>query len=163
MARRGTSVFVEGIFQSQDEIASHAFQNAGTAPGDLKFTDQLTVDTNGDGVPDAGDNVINAEDRVYLGRALPNFYYGSNFSASYKNFDLTLFFDSRLGNKIWDQTKWNLDFLGYVSNHGKNLLNAWTPTNTNTTIPILTNNNASFNKVNSSYYISDGSLLSRME
>lgn len=128
---------VEGIFQSQDEIANHAFQNAGTAPGDLRFTDQVTVDTNGDGVPDAKDNVINADDRVYIGRALPNFYYGANFSASYKNFDFTLFMSGSTGNVI---NNWTYRLLMHTTdymNYHEDALNRWTPTNTNTDIPRL--------------------------
>jgi TonB-dependent starch-binding outer membrane protein SusC len=64
-----------------------------------------------------------------------------------------------LGNKIWDQSKWNLDFLGYTSNHGRQVLDAWSPTNTNSKIPALTNTNASFDKQNSSYYVSSGSFV----
>ncbi|MEJ8840921.1 TonB-dependent receptor [Lacibacter sp. H375] len=137
---------VDGIFNSQAEVDAHAAQD-GKKPGMLRFRDQNK------------DGKIDADDRIALGSPLAKVQMGLNANVSYKSFDLTVFFDSRLGNKIWDQTKWNLDFLGYVSNHGKNLLNAWTPTNTNTTIPILTNNNASFNKINSSYYISDGSYF----
>jgi TonB-linked SusC/RagA family outer membrane protein len=152
---------VEGIFQSQDEITNHAFQNAGTAPGDLKFTDQLTIDTNGDGVPDASDNVINAEDRVYLGRALPNFYYGSNFSASYKNFDLTLFVSGSTGNVI---NNWTYRLLMHTTdymNYHEDALNRWTPTNTNTDVPRLVtgdpNNNGGDN--NRKDWLQDGTYL----
>lgn len=128
---------VEGIFQSQDEITNHAFQNAGTSPGDLIFKDQITLDTDGDGVPDAKDNVINADDRVYLGRALPNFYYGANFSAGYKNFDLTLFMSGSTGNVI---NNWTYRLLMHTTdymNYHTDALDRWTPTNTDTDIPRL--------------------------
>ena len=81
----------------------------------------------------------------------PNFSYG--------NFDAALFFDSKLGNKIWDGSKTFTDFLGYTANHGKVLLDAWSPSNTNSSIPALSNNNANFDKQNSSYFVSDGSFV----
>lgn len=137
---------VDGIFQNAAEVSAHAAQD-GKAPGMLRFRDQNK------------DKKIDADDRVPLGSPLAKVQLGLNGNVSYKDFDLSVFFDSRLGNKIWDQTKWNLDFLGYISNHGKSLLNAWSPTNTNASVPILTNNNASFNKLNSSYYISNGSYV----
>ena len=135
----------DGIFQSQAEVDAHADQ-PGKAIGMLRFRD---IDKNGK---------IDAADRQPLGSPLAKVSLGLNANVSYKNFDLTLFFESRLGNKIWDQTHWNLDFLGYVSNHGTSLLNAWSPTNTNTSIPKLTSN-PGLNKENSSYFVSDGSYF----
>ena len=136
----------DGIFQSQAEVDKHAKQD-GKGVGRLRYRD-----VNGDGT-------VNAEDRTYLGSPLAKFLLGLNGNVSYGSFDASFFIDSKIGNKIWDQSKWNTDFLGYTSNHSKALLNAWTPTNTNTSIPALTNNNANFDKQNSSYYVSDGSYV----
>jgi TonB-linked SusC/RagA family outer membrane protein len=133
----------DGIFQNQGEV--DGLGQDGKRIGGLKFRDIN------------GDKKINAEDRTYLGSPLAKVLLGLNANFSYSNFDANLFFDSKLGNKIYDFTKWSTDFLGYASNHGKVLLNAWTPTNTNATIPALTNNFAQYDKVNSSYFISDGS------
>lgn len=136
----------DGIFKSQSEVDAHAKQD-GKGVGMLRFRD-----VNGDGV-------VNAEDRTALGSPLPKLTLGLNSNFTYGNFDLNLFFDSKIGNKIWDQSLWHLNFLGYTANHSKAILNAWTPTNVDATIPILTNNNANFNKQNSSYFLSDGSYV----
>ena len=37
-----------------------------------KFKDQLTVDTDGDGIADATDGIINDDDRHIIGNTLPN-------------------------------------------------------------------------------------------
>ena len=37
---------------------------------------------------DAGDGVINADDRVIIGDQFPRFTYGINLNAGYKGFDL---------------------------------------------------------------------------
>jgi len=40
-------------------------------PGMVKFKDQLTLDTNGDGVADAADGIINELDRKIIGNPQP--------------------------------------------------------------------------------------------
>lgn len=112
----------EGIFQSADEIAKHAFQNALTAPGDVKF-----VDIN-------GDNKITDADRVYQGSAIPTLYYGSNIELGYKNFDFSMFWQGSAGNKVANGIYHDL-MIGQYINHHTDMLNFWTPTNKNTNIP----------------------------
>ncbi|MCC9134896.1 SusC/RagA family TonB-linked outer membrane protein [Pontibacter silvestris] len=115
----------EGIFQSEDEIANHAFQSAATSPGDLIFKD-----LNEDGV-------INAEDRTYLGSAIPDFTYGLNFSAAYKNFDLTIFGSGATGYLINSRQYRSLMHTSDYMNYHEDALDRWTPTNTNTDVPRL--------------------------
>lgn len=124
-----------GIFQSPDEVAAHAFQSAVTSPGDIIFKDQITVDTDGDGILDAGDGVINDADRVYLGSAIPSLTYGLNFSASYKNFDFTLFASGASGYKINSRLYRTLMHTSDNINWHEDILNRWTPENTDTNIP----------------------------
>ncbi|MCJ8164402.1 TonB-dependent receptor [Pontibacter sp. E15-1] len=116
---------VQGIFQTQEEITNHAFQNANTAPGDLIFRD-----VNEDGI-------INADDRIYLGSGMPNIYYGLNFAAQYKNFDFTMF-ASGMGDYLINSRLYRdlVHTQGYQNYH-EDALDRWTPTNTNTDIPRL--------------------------
>ncbi|MEQ9441429.1 MAG: TonB-dependent receptor [Cyclobacteriaceae bacterium] len=125
----------EGIFQDQEQIDNHAFQNAVTSPGDVIFRDQLTVDTDGDGVPDATDGVINDADRVYLGSAIPSLTYGLNFSANYKNFDFTLFASGASGYLINSRLYRTLMHTTDYINWHEDILDRWTPENPNTGIP----------------------------
>ncbi|MDN5214352.1 TonB-dependent receptor [Fulvivirgaceae bacterium BMA12] len=81
-----------GIYQSQDEVDNAVVRNNSISPGDLGFVDQFTVDTNGDGIADAGDGVINEQDRIPLGGSLPRYIFGGNISGSYKGFDLSVVF-----------------------------------------------------------------------
>jgi TonB-dependent starch-binding outer membrane protein SusC len=111
----------EGIFQNADDLKNHATQT-NAAPGDIKFKD-----LNGDGV-------ITSDDRTYLGNAIPTFYFGANFNASYKNFDFSAFFQGSGGNKIYNGMYRDLMGLQY-SNGSTDALNYWTPTNTNTNVP----------------------------
>ncbi|MBC9797150.1 SusC/RagA family TonB-linked outer membrane protein [Sinomicrobium weinanense] len=79
----------DGFFQSGEEVDRAPEQFGAIAPGDIRYTNQLTVDTNGDGIPDAADELINADDRVVLGDPFPRYTYGMNFTADYKGFDFS--------------------------------------------------------------------------
>jgi TonB-linked SusC/RagA family outer membrane protein len=70
--------------------------------GDPMFKDQLTVDSNGDGIPDQGDGIINDQDMAIIGSAIPDFTYGITLTGSFKGFDLTVFGAGSKGNKIYN-------------------------------------------------------------
>ncbi len=137
---------VEGIFQNAADITNHATQT-GAAPGDLKFKD-----VNHDGV-------IDANDRVNLGSYLPKFTYSLNYAASYKNFDLGVFFQGVYGNKIFNAEKIIEEGMSRLFNSDVNVLNAWTPTNTNTNIPRAISGDPNSNVRPSSRWIESGSYL----
>lgn len=136
----------DGIFKSQAEVDEHAAQ-PGKGLGRIRYRD-----VNGDGV-------VNADDRTYLGSPLPKFTAGLNSGLSYGNFDMTLFFDAVVGNKIYDEIMPTANTFFFNSNHRKEILNAWTPDNPNSDIPMLTANNANDELRTSSFYLSDGSFL----
>jgi TonB-linked SusC/RagA family outer membrane protein len=138
---------VDGIFQSATEVSSSAFQTASTAPGDLKFRD-----LNKDGK-------IDASDRTYLGSYLPKVSYGLNISLDYKNLDLGIFFQGVQGNKIYNDTRVITEGMIRFFNAGKQVLNAWTPTNTNTNIPRAIANDPNGNSRTSTRFLEDGSYL----
>ena len=147
----------EGIFQDPAEIAASAFQS-GAAPGDIKFVDQLTVDTDGDGIPDATDGLINDDDRTYQGVTIPTYSYGFNFDSSYKNFDFSFFFQGSGGNKVFNTTYRELMLGQYVNGH-TDMLNFWTPQNTNTNIPRPIIGDPNANNRDSSRFIENGDYL----
>lgn len=102
---------------------------------------------------------VNAEDKVVLGDPIPDFSYGLNINASYKDFDLTLFFQGVYGNDIFNQMKYTYYF-DYSNNCVTDVLNAWSPTNHNTNIPVMkTQNTNGGNSLPSDFYIEDGSYF----
>jgi len=98
-------------------------------PGVLKFKDQATVDTNGDGKPDAPDGQITAADRVIIGNANPKFTGGWNNQFTYRNFDMSVFVNFVYGGDIYNANKieWtdgtfpNLNLLGTMRNRWRNI------------------------------------------
>lgn len=91
-----------------DIIYASAGDEYGLRAGDLKYVDQLTVDTDGDGIPDAGDGKINTGantvdnpgDRKLLGNTQPRYQYGINLGASWLGFDFSIFFQG-VGHMDW--------------------------------------------------------------
>jgi TonB-linked SusC/RagA family outer membrane protein len=149
---------VLGIFQTLDEVQKSAKQvNPGagetydptkhTSPGDLKFRD-----VNGDGQ-------INTDDRVFLGSYLPKFSYGFNLSANYKGFDASLFLQGVEGSKIFNATRVITEGMVRFFNSGKEVLNAWTPSNTGTNIPRAVSGDPNQNARPSTRFLEDGSYL----
>lgn len=122
----------EGIFQNATDVTSHATQN-NAAPGDIKFKDMNGLNASG-ALTGKPDGKITDDDRVYLGNTIPNLYYGFNFGASYKNFDISMFLQGSGGNKVFNGVYQSLLGMSYA-NVSVDALNYWTPGNTKTNIP----------------------------
>ena len=138
---------VEGIFQNATEVSNHATQTAATAPGDLKFKD-----LNKDGV-------IDNNDRQFLGSFIPKVTYAFNLGANYKNFDASLFLQGVQGNKVYNATRVITEGMVRFFNAGTQVLDAWTPTNTNTNIPRAISSDPNKNARPSTRFLEDGSFL----
>jgi hypothetical protein len=111
-------------------------------PGDLIY-----IDRNGDGT-------VNEDDKVNIGNPYPDFDYGINFNGYYKNFEMNVFIQGQVGNDILNANKYNLTFESR-SNYSTEVLNAWTPTNTDTNIPFVGTTRTNV----SDFFIEDGSYL----
>ncbi|MDP4261337.1 MAG: TonB-dependent receptor [Bacteroidota bacterium] len=135
----------EGIFQSQADIAAHAVQFGGgpnIGPGDVKYKDIS-------GPAGKPDGIIDSYDRVYLGSSIPKYNYGISFSAAYQKFDFAVFASGSAKFLINSRLYRDLHHSAGSLNYSVDMLNRWTPTNTNTTIPRL--NDADINN----FYDSD--------
>ena len=79
--------------------------------------------------------------------------------ANYKNFDFSLFFQGVQGNKIFNATRVITEGMVRFFNAGTQVLNAWTPTNTNTNIPRAISSDPNQNARPSTRFLEDGSYL----
>jgi hypothetical protein len=140
----------DGIFKTQDDLDQHCKQD-GKALGRIRYRD-----LNNDGV-------INDKDRTWIGDPFPDFAYGLNIDLSYKNFDLTVYFQGIQNVDVINTVKYTTDFWSVSdtrSNKGARLLKAWDPiTNPGSNIPALsysdTNNESRF----STYFVENGSYM----
>lgn len=132
---------VDGIFQNQTELDSYPHRsNAGV--GDLRF-----VNTN-------GDNALTDADRTYLGSPIPTLTLGLNFTATYKNFDLNLDFQSQFGNKVFNVKETIRPDLYNFEDHVKNF---WHGEGTSNSEPRPSS--GGYNFLPSSRFIQDGSFI----
>ena len=129
----------DGIYQTNDTDIID-----GAVPGDVRIVDQLTEDTNGDGILDSGDGLIDEKDRTFLGNPNPDFVYGFNFDLKYKRWNLSALFNGVYGNDIANGMLLQLD--NAEGRPNANILtgaynNAWrvdTPSNTHPRIGYTT-------------------------
>lgn len=142
-----------GIFQSQSEVDNYKDKNGNViqpnaVPGDFKFQD-----TNGDGV-------ISADDRVNAGNSFPQFTYSLSASLNYGGFDLNMMWSGSQGNKIFNGLSLGGKIMqGSGYNNSVDILDRWTPENTNTDIPRVTIRDLNSNRTFSTFFIEDGSYL----
>ncbi|MCD8134408.1 MAG: hypothetical protein LUH01_00010 [Parabacteroides gordonii] len=133
------------MFQTQEEVDKHAFQHTMTGPGDIIYKD-----INGDGI-------INGDDKVIIGSTIPRYSYGITLNGKYKGFDLNLFFNgvgkcngyqmgALIEGPIWD---------GFTT---KEMLDRWTPENTDASWPRLVYNTVQ-NQEPSSFWIQNTSYF----
>lgn len=102
---------------------------------------------------------IKETDKQVLGNPTPDFTYGLNLNLSFRNWDLTAFFQGVAGNDIFAAGKYMLYF-NPDTNAPVDALNSWTPNNKNTNLPIAkTDNFNGGNSLPSSFYIEDGSYF----
>ncbi len=112
----------DGLFQAGDDTSAQP--NA--AAGDIRFVDQ-----NNDGI-------IDSEDNVKIGNPFPDFTYGINLTANYKQFDFSLSLTGVSGNDVYNTNIYDLEGMTRLFNAGTSVLNRWTPTNTNASVPRFT-------------------------
>lgn len=138
----------DGLFQNQEEVAASGQPNARV--GGLRYKD---LDNNG---------VINEKDQTWILDPVPAFSYGLNIGLTYKNFDLTMFWQGVANVDVYNNQKFQTDFWSITdagSNKGSRLLGAWTTDNTGSSIPALTTNNTADEGRVSSYFVENGSYL----
>ena len=137
---------MEGIYQKDSEVPEPLYKK-GVRAGDIKYTD---VNNDGD---------LSPEDKVIVGKPLPDFYGGLTNRFTFKNFDLTIFNTFSVGNDVYSSGMSGIDAVGHY-NYGirkEVALNRWQGEGTSNSIPramISTHNTQA-----STYLLHDGSYF----
>ena len=157
--QNGTKRFEEGVDRYQYFIQEFAGVDPETgAP--LWFRDVL--DENGDPTGERETtNVYSQADRYRLGSAMEDFYGGFGTNVNYKGFDLQMIWSYKVGGKIYDFTRSAIMHMGATPGQqlSTEVLDAWTPQNTETDVPRFgINNSDNFNST-SSRFIYDGDYM----
>ena len=145
---------VAGIIKTQEQLDKAKAQGQ-----DAQIGDYLFVDTDKNGTLD--DN-----DRVILGNGLPKFNFGLNLSATYKDWDFSLYTYGVLGMDILSYSKMRLSIMNpaddswtpaLLKDSYQNMYNA--ETNPNGTLPRLTRLDNNKNSRISDAWVENGNFL----
>lgn len=139
----------DGLFRTQDEI-NNGVEQDGKGLGRIRYKD-----LNGDGK-------ITHADRTWIGVPHPDFMYGLNINLEYKNFDLTMFWQGVYNTDVINDQKYHTDFWSVSetgSNKGVRLLDAWSPSNPDSSIPALSITDSNWESRMSTYFVENGSYL----
>ena len=143
----------DGLFRSMDELNNGTDWGLAVGPTGLYLGDVRYKDLNGDGK-------IGSEDVTTVGDPNPTFNYGITNNFTYKNFDVSIFLQGVQGSKIFNWTKKYTESLSNpFLNQSADVLNRYTESNPNASIPRFVNQWHSNNTKNSDRYIEDGSYL----
>lgn len=147
-------VKTDGIFQSDEEAAAYVDKDGNRIQPNAVAGDLTFVDYNGDGT-------IDDADRQYCGSATPKTTYAFTLGFTYKKLSLSAMFQGVGGAQALYIGKYmSLSDVEGNFNRSKEILNAWSPTNTSSNIPRLSKNdpNGNFTTV-SDWYLEDASYL----
>jgi len=133
-----------GVWHTGEETEAARY---GQVPGDSHFED-----INNDGV-------INFDDYMIIGSAIPATLLGWNNNITYKNFTLNIFFQAMTGFDKWNFT-YGAAILGSADARQithSDILNRWSPTNENSNIPHFSSTD--YPVIQSSRFLENGSFL----
>ncbi len=139
-----------GIYQNQAEVDAVFGPGQTTIkPGDLKIVDR------------DGNKVINSNDKTNIGNPYPDFTYGLNLSAAYKNFDFNCFISGVQGNDIYNANTFDLTGMNRLFNASTAVLDRaivvnGVVTNPSATLPRAQGADINWSSANQRY-IEDGS------
>lgn len=137
------------VYELKDE--STQFQSGNPAPGTMKYRDISGPDGRPDGIVD------DEYDRTVIGQSNPVHFGGFNNTFTYKNFDLSIFFQWNYGNDVFNAGKLRLNGIMPWMNISKEYYdNHWTPENGGNDSPGLAQIDVS---TPSSYFVEDASYL----
>jgi TonB-dependent starch-binding outer membrane protein SusC len=157
---------VGGIFQDDAEIArwNQTYDDPASRqqrPGDIYFQDLYGAPTAGSTARNTDkDGIVNDNDRDYLGKTIPGYYYGFTLGADYKGLDVSIFFQGKGDVQKFNDNRAAAESLnGFGRNVFTSVLNAWTPANRSTTMPRAVYGDPNVNNRFSDRFVEDAGYL----
>jgi len=144
---------VAGIINSEEDLAKAKAQGQNAKMGDFLFVD---TDNNG---------TLDDSDRQILGNGLPSFNYGLNISASYKDWDFSIYTHGVFGMDILSYSKMRMSIMNPSDDSWTPALlkdsydNMWSASNTGASLPRLTRLDDNKNSRISDAWIENGNFL----
>lgn len=138
---------IDGVYASEGQALRDPVSQTIKDAGYFKYKDQN------------GDNLINEEDKTYLGSAMPWMVLGINFGFNWKNLDFSILLNTQVGNKIlnakrmqrgtFTDANYDLDFYK----------NCWRDDNKSNVYPSPEAASTSFIQQANDFYVEDASFF----
>lgn len=142
---------IDGFFDDEAELNS--LDQGGKFIGGWKYKDI----SGPNGKPDGK---IDQTDKTFIGNPHPKFIAGFNFSATYRNFDVTAFIYWKAGGDIANYVRYWTDFNTFQGNRTRRVLyDSWEKPGDNKRLPKLNGADGTSGQTPVSYYIEPGGYL----
>lgn len=144
---------IDGVYQNQAEIDADPVAQSAIAegmtiePGYFKYSD-----TDGDGN-------LDADDRVYLGAPVPDYFYGGSINLNYKNWDFSTSFYGQGGNVILNRNRAEVIWTTGRNIDAELAKNRWTGEGTTNQFPSSAGYRQSWNQRLSNFYLQEGDFF----
>lgn len=141
-----------GLFMNEAEVAAHKDKDGNMLQPNARSGDVRFVDVNGDGT-------IDEDDKTYCGSGIPKVEANLSFNASYKGFDVSFLLGSGWGHKLYNGNRYFYEGMNSGTNFLTSSLNAWTPENTNTSVPRAILQDPNGNARESDRFLENGNFI----
>ena len=158
-----------GVYQTGAEATSALPDDIAGSTNRPGAGDVVFADNNGPAADDAPagqqfsnepDGRITPEDRTFLGKTIPGYFYGLSVNAAYKGFDLAILFQGVGDVQIYNEFRRNNESLvGLGRNNLTTVGGRWTDSNPSNTMPRAISGDPYQNGRFSSRWIEDGDFL----
>jgi TonB-linked SusC/RagA family outer membrane protein len=138
---------IAGVYGSESEALLDPVAQTIKDKGFFKYKDQN------------GDNIINENDKVYLGSAIPWLIAGLDLGMTISRFDLSIMLQGQLGNKILNAKRMNRDVFTDGNYDLDFYKNRWTPGNKSTSYPSAEAYNYSFIQQANDFFVESGAYI----
>ncbi len=135
---------IDGVYNSELEALRDPVSQAIKDKGYFKYKDQN------------GDNIIDENDKVYLGSASPWFISGIDLGVNYKKFDFSFSLTGQYGNKILNAKRMNRDVFSDGNYDQDFYEKRWTPQNKSSKYPSAEAYSSSFIQQANDFFVENG-------
>jgi TonB-linked SusC/RagA family outer membrane protein len=140
-----------GLYRTAEQLAG-APEDKTIGANELQVGDVCFQDIDADGD-------IDSDDRTYLGKSIPDFYYGLTLNGTFRRFDAAIFFAGVGGVQKFNAIRRDLETVAGGRNRSTAVLNHWTPENPNAPLPRAVSGDPSQNNRLSDRWVEDANYF----
>jgi TonB-linked SusC/RagA family outer membrane protein len=138
---------IDGVYASESEALRDPVSQAIKSAGYFKYKDQN------------GDNIVNEDDKVSLGSAIPWLTLGMDGGLNYGKWDVSASIQGQFGNKVLNAKRMNRDIFADGNYDLDFYKNAWRTSSKSDTYPSPKAYNSSYTQQANDFFVEDASYI----